>query len=679
MRCTLPKWFASWFVLLLALCAAPGPILAAPPPPEAFFAWPAMQEAVLSPDGRHLAFLAQPGDGRQALYLLELGDGKAEAHRAPAVRVLAQFKDADVRWVDWVAPDLLLFETIDLHATSAAHYREGPGLFSMQLDGRKPRELVQRRSERPVEMRAGRGQAALDFRHVRLNLPRGRGDELLIGRWDAEGLQPLWLNARTGATRDAGIERPRDARDPIRWWFDSRGEARVLLSTREGRNWLHWRGPGDAEWRRISERDALASPFDIAFVDDLGSLFVMQPRGAAGERVLTRFDFERNEPAGQALVHLPGFDLQVQPLMDEGRLIGLRLTGEREHTHWLLPAMQALQQRVDERSPGRVNRLDCRRCGAEDAVLLLESFSDRDPGQFWLLEAGGQRWRALARRLPGIDPQAMASLRHQRIVARDGLPLPLWITQPTEPAGPRPAVLLVHGGPHVRGTHWRWNAEAQFLASRGYLVIEPEFRGSTGYGARHWRAGHKQWGLAMQDDLLDALRWAQRQGLANDRACIVGGSYGGYAALMGLARQAESFRCAVAFAAVADLELMLEGGWFIQDDSTYASRRLGLPRLVGDLATERESLRERSPVHLASAIARRPLLLLHGDQDLRVPLAHAERMRAALRAVGSEPEWFVYPGEAHGLQLQAHREDHARRLEAFLARHLLTAEQAAKP
>ena len=128
----------------------------------------------------------------------------------------------------------------------------------------------------------------------------------------------------------------------------------------------------------------------------------------------------------------------------------------------------------------------------------------------------------------------MATLELQRIKARDGLDLPVWITRRPDAKGPLPAVVLVHGGPWLRGGEWRWDAEAQFLASRGYVVIEPEFRGSAGYGSAHLEAGFKQWGQAMQDDVADALRWAQKEGLASDKACIAGASYGGYSTLMGL-------------------------------------------------------------------------------------------------------------------------------------------------
>src|SRR5262249_33506883 len=158
----------------------------------------------------------------------------------------------------------------------------------------------------------------------------------------------------------------------------------------------------------------------------------------------------------------------------------------------------------------------------------------------------------------------------------------VWLTLPPGlPAGqPAPAVVLVHGGPWVRGGHWHWDPMAQFLASRGYLVIAPDFRGSTGYGHEHFRAGWKQWGLAMQDDVAAALLWAQKQGLADRRACIAGASYGGYATLMGLARHPELYRCGIAWVGVTDLMLLARGETWVVDDIGRWGRQYALPQML---------------------------------------------------------------------------------------------------
>ena len=137
--------------------------------------------------------------------------------------------------------------------------------------------------------------------------------------------------------------------------------------------------------------------------------------------------------------------------------------------------------------------------------MLVHSLSDHDPGVFSIYRPKTQTWSILGAAAPAIDPRRMADLDMHRIKARDGLELPVWVTQPKGAKGPLPAVLLVHGGPWVRGVRWGWNSEAQLLASRGYVVIQPEFRGSTGYGDKLFLAGWKNWGTTMQDDLADTV------------------------------------------------------------------------------------------------------------------------------------------------------------------------------
>jgi dipeptidyl aminopeptidase/acylaminoacyl peptidase len=306
-------------------------------------------------------------------------------------------------------------------------------------------------------------------------------------------------------------------------------------------------------------------------------------------------------------------------------------------------------------------------------VALVRAYSDVDPGQFWLYQAqpadGEPAWRAVGKVRDGIDPAGMAQLGLYRIKARDGRDLPVWVTRSPGATGPLPAVVLVHGGPWVRGNVFGWHAYAQFLASHGYVVIEPEFRGSRGYGVAHYRAGFKQWGQAMQDDVADALRWAQSEGLASGKACIAGGSYGGYSALMGLVRDPALYRCGVAWLAVTDLELMLDGAWWVDDDTTGEMRRHHLPDTVGDLKKDADMIAANSPIKQAARI-KAPVLLAFGEADRRVPLTHGKRMRDALREAGNEPVWVTYPGEGHGLAVPKNRVDFAERMEKFLAQHL---------
>ncbi|MEE8615352.1 MAG: alpha/beta fold hydrolase [Roseateles sp.] len=264
----------------------------------------------------------------------------------------------------------------------------------------------------------------------------------------------------------------------------------------------------------------------------------------------------------------------------------------------------------------------------------------------------------------------MGQRDYHRIKARDGEELPVLVTQPAGGVkGKAPVVVLVHGGPYVRGTHWPWEPDAQFLASRGYLVLEPEYRGSTGYGFKHFRAGWKQWGLAMQDDLADTLDWAVKRGWADpQRACIMGASYGGYAAMMGAVTQGELFKCAINWVGVTDIGLLSSIHW---SDISEEWKNYGMKRLVADPDTDAEQIKKTSPVQRAKEI-RMPLLMAYGGEDRRVPLKHGSDMKAALRP-DQDLEWVVYPDEGHGwFNLKTH-EDFWGRVERFLARHIGTA------
>ena len=500
---------------------------------------------------------------------------------------------------------------------------------------------------------------------------------MLIGKleYGADGLEsvtPLWLNVRSGRTRSVELDSP--PYGVVAWLFDSKGQARVATTRYQGRIAVHWRGPGETRWRQLLETDFVKARLSPAAVDDLGTLYVTHSQGPEGYSVLSRFDFDKLAPLQPAQVATPGFDFEGGLVQDRagGRALGVRVDTNDEQTVWFDEGMQRMQALADEHLPGRINRLSCSRCGADDMVMLVYAYSDRDPGSLWLYEAASKRWRPISTVLDDIDPRRMAAVDLRRIKARDGRDQPVWLTLPPglKPGQGAPAVVLVHGGPWVRGGHWRWQPFEQLLASRGYLVISPEFRGSSGYGFAHFKAGWKQWGQAMQDDVADALLWAQAQGLADKKkACIAGASYGGYATLMGLVRHPELYRCGVAWVAVTDTLLLLKGSWWVDDDTSNQIRTHSLPQLVGDVEKDAEMLTAVSPLAQAKRI-QAPLLLAMGESDRRVPIAHGERLRDALREAGRAPEWVSYPNEGHSWRQVSTQVDFARSVEKFLGQHL---------
>jgi dipeptidyl aminopeptidase/acylaminoacyl peptidase len=267
----------------------------------------------------------------------------------------------------------------------------------------------------------------------------------------------------------------------------------------------------------------------------------------------------------------------------------------------------------------------------------------------------------------------MAESRVVKFAARDELPLTALLTLPNTASGANqknlPLIVIAHGGPWIPPVSWGWDAEAQFFASRGYAVIQPNFRGTTGMGLKHLLASFKQWGLAMQDDLADSVAWAVKLGIADPkRVCIYGASYGGYAALQALVRTPDLYQCAANFAGITDLQLFHSVTWSDLSDSDF--HRHLLPVLVGDPDRDRAQLRATSPAQNADKI-KAPVLLAYGGEDRRVPLIHGERMRDALERLGKPVEWMLRAEEGHGFVKLENRVDFYTRLEAFTRRATL--------
>jgi dipeptidyl aminopeptidase/acylaminoacyl peptidase len=297
-------------------------------------------------------------------------------------------------------------------------------------------------------------------------------------------------------------------------------------------------------------------------------------------------------------------------------------------------------------------------------LLLFEVESDRDPGSYFLFNKASGKADLLFSAMEAINPDDMAERRPISLKSRDGTDLYGYLTMPAHVPGTKsPLVVIPHGGPHGPYDSWFFDVDAQFLASRGYAVLQVNFRGSGGRGVAFEEAGFRQWGGQIQDDLIDGVKWAIAQGeVDGKRVCAYGASFGGYAALMLAAREPAMFRCAVGYAGVYDLNLLLTS-----DNAITEKRTLNIfKRYVGD---DKAELDRFSPVALASRITV-PVLLVHGGKDKRAPVEHAEAMRAALTKAGRPPEWLLAPNESHGFYDTKNRTEFYQRLEAFLAKNL---------
>lgn len=668
-----------WLTSVAALGLAPGAWAAeaaakAPATPPAladFFGPGGMSAPVLSPDGKHLALVMGAPDGRRQLAVMNL-EGPRQ------LRLLAGFVDADVAQAHWVNSQRLVFSIDDQQSAFAD--RLTPGLFAVDRDSdgdpAKVRQLIERDRGRVRLTR--RDDRVLSPIYQLANVMRDGGDDITVSgrirtaRGDTYSLDVLRQNTRSGRVNTmADAQPPKRSRQ---WWADDQGQARLAVVEADDNQSVsvQWRERPGGDWQPLFSRPVVRPGEDQLRVQALGPdgrvyLVMVQPGDADGTSALYRVDATTQQPEAQPVLVLRGFDFHGRLIFDAAakRLLGVRYLADTWSTAWLDADMQALQSGVDNKLPGLVNLIDGAECGCTPH-LIVTSFSDVQPPLYWLLDRRNAELSPLGRARPRIDARRMARRELTRIAARDGLGLPVYLTRPAG-TGPWPTVVLAHGGPWVRGVELSWSAQAQFLASRGYLVVEPEFRGSAGYGQRLHAAGFKQWGLKMQDDLADAARWAIAQGLADARrVAIMGTSYGGYAALMGLVRDGGLYRCGIAQAAVSDLDLLFS---LDESDTPNAVLRDGLPRLVGDRVADAEQFKATSPLRQAERI-QAPLLLAHGGKDLRVPLAHATRLRDALAKTNQQVEWLLYADEGHGLLKPENRYDFHGKVEAFLARHM---------
>ena len=659
---TLHRLFLSTAVALAcATTLASAPALAAPPAAAAFFEPNSLQAVELSPSGRFIAMISTEPGKRAKMTVVDL-EGKEPA------RVIAMFTKFDVFDFDWISDDWLVFKLSDQLGVKGRPI--GRGLNAVSRDGQKMRPLITQKYAENIEFTS---KATLTPDHQFVSVGTPGSNEIIVGQhhWDANGdfshMTLRVLNVTNGDIRSLFRNEPPNKMTG--YMFDGKGNVRAAWASRDNVSKYYWFDAAGAGWREIGSFNWYEGDFTPDFIDDKDQLIVSVNDGPNGTSQLHKFDFKTGKPEDAVYMTPPGFDTNASPIREQGssKVHGLRLLTDSRATAWFTPAMSALQAKMDATLPGRVNILSCTQCEAPKNVLVT-SYSDTNPGEFLLYNTVTQKLQLLGEVRQGYKEEGAAEVTLHRTTTRDGADLPVWITAtPAKDKAPRPAVVLVHGGPAARATEWGWDSETQFLASRGYVVIEPDFRGSEGYGVRHLRAGWKQWGQRMQDDVSDALAFAIKSGQVDPkRVCIAGGSYGGYSALMGAVRNNNQYKCAISWVAVTDPSFMSTVFW---NDFSDDQRKFSVPMTVGDPKKDAVMLDANSPLKHADKI-KIPVLLAYGGKDRRVPLVHGEEMRDALIKAGNRPQWIQYNDEGHGWSRTVNRVDFWTQVEAFLGQNL---------
>ena len=642
----------AWLEIGVAVHAAPLSV-------ETFFRKPEFAAATLSPSGRYLAVIA-PIDGRQGLIVMDLTTRAATRMKAPNA--------GDLLRVAWQNDERLVATIGELQLASGEPPHEA-GLVAVNRDGSDSRFVA------AAMPRSGAGSNVSEkgferpwYVHV-LRVVEGTNDILITARErNYRSADVYRYDTVSGRRTLLTFDSPGEA---SRWVVDFDGVPRAVVVDDVDHDLSAWyvRKSADALWVKVEEAKlGRLESEPMQFDPDGKILYVSARRGGADRAAIYEYAVDagtwKNAIASHPLRDLDAYSVRFVADYPTRKLLGLRYADDKPTTVWFDADWARMQKAVDASLPETVNVLQRR----GDRWIIV-SASDRDPGEAYVLDANTMRLDKLLSFEPGIDPRAMAPQRWVRYAARDGLDVPALLTLPPDAAGKRvPLVVDIHGGPNVPATRWGYDPAVQFFASRGYAVLQPQFRGTMGFGWKLRSAGYRKWGDEMQDDLEDGVKWAVAQGIADPaHVCFFGGSYGGYAAAWGAIKNAKTIRCAVAVVAVTSIDYLFDNAQ--TDLARLADRSTLMAEQIGDPKTERARFRRVNPVDNADKVGV-PILLAYGASDLRVPLVHGTEFRSALDRAHKEYEWVVYADEAHGFSKDANVFDFFGRVERFLAKHL---------
>ncbi len=597
-------------------------------PRDVIFGNPERAEPQLSPDGARMAFLA-PLDG-----VLNVWVGAVDGD---AFQPVTRDADRGIRVYFWAHDGSHLLYLQDVGGDENWH------LFKVVPD-----------SGSVVDVTPFDGVQAQIVAHDK----RHPTQVLVAMNRDDERLHDVY---RLDLTDDSLEQVAKNPGNVIGWVADADLAVRAAMaSTPAGGTDLLVRD--DGAWRTVvswNSEDALTSG-PVGFALDGRTLRLLDSRGVNAAR-LVEIDVGSNaEP--HVVAEDPQYDVSdVMVHPDTRRIQAVSYVAARIE-HVVLD--DAIRPDVD--AIRRLNSGDFRiydRTHADDVWLVGFTEDDR-PVSYYAFDRGTRTGRFLFYNRSELAGYTLAPMEPISFRTRDGLTIHGYLTRTPNDRGALPMVLDVHGGPWYRDV-WGYDPEAQWFANRGYACLQVNFRGSTGYGKRFLNAGNKEWGGKMHDDLVDAVRWAVEQGIADPgRVAIYGGSYGGYAALVGATFTPELFRCAVAIVGPSNLLT------FINTIPPYWSSYLAmLHERVGNPETETDFLRARSPLFHVDRI-RIPMLIAQGANDPRVKQAESEQIVAAMREKKIPHEYLLFPDEGHGFAKPANRLTFYAAAERFLARHL---------
>ncbi len=613
----------------LAGCAAEAPREPAPLiPMKDFFRNPDQTSYQLSPDGEHLAFL-QPWQGRFNVHVQKIGSEEVTRVTASTERDIFGYAWLNNQRLGWIQ---------DKGGDENWH------AYAVNLDGSDYLD-------------------ATPFEGVRVefvDILRDDDQHVLISmnKRDPRLFDVYRLDVDTGEL-EVIAENPGNV---IGWQTDHDGLLRVAITSDGVNQSILYRASETDEFQPILTTNFKDTVTPLYFTFDNKHLYVLSNIDRDKEAIYT-FDPETAEHL-EMIYENDEVDVGGLMISRKRKLItGVYYFTDMRHFHFFDEDRGQLQAELERRLPG--DEVVVASMSKDERKVLVRTYSDRTRGAYYFFDRDTEEFSKLVDVAPWLQAEQLSDMKPVSYTARDGLTIHGYLTLPAGLGAERlPTVINVHGGPWYRD-NWGFNPEVQFLANRGYAVLQVNYRGSTGYGKEFWTKSFKQWGRTMQDDVSDGVKWMIDEGIADpDRVGIYGGSYGGYATLAGLAFTPELYACGVDYVGVSNLFTFMEA-----IPPYWEPFREMMYEMIGNPETEEEMMRAASPLfHVDKMVA--PLLVAQGANDPRVKQVESDQMVAALESRGIDVPYIVKENEGHGFANEENRFDFYEAMEVFLGKHL---------
>ncbi len=653
--------------LILAMLAGGAPDASAAErlPYEYFAKSTDYHDVKISPDGKHYGIRFEQDD-RIVMVFIE----RAKMKMSGSVGAL---RDGSVIWFNWVNDERVLYE-----ASVRDSYLDTPvgngNLFAVNRNGSKHDLIygIDAGNQNDTSSLLNQKESSYSSYEVVSTMPDD-DKRIIIAEYPFRQVGRLWrtdsralvtvtrLNVYSGRQRKLDVLPIPGARALV----DNNNAVRFAIGSNEDSSLaVQWKPDEDADWQKFDVTGlGISSAVPFSFSQDNQAVFISGQPDEGGTRAIYKLHLAAGEKDliyQNKVANISGFVRDIQ----DRTIVGLFAdTGQPEYEYLQSDSNTTVHLHKSLMAAFKGQDVDITSHTDDAEEIIIRVSSSVNPGEFYLFNTKTNKAEFLFAQSSWVDPRKMRPKQAVMIPARDGLKLLSYLTLPDDSGEPAPLVVMVHGGPHGPRDWWSYDSDTQFLANRGYAVLQVNYRGSGGFGPDFIQAGYGEWGGKMQDDLTDATRWAIEQGHADaQRVCIYGASYGGYAALMGVAKEPELYRCAVGSVGVYDLKTFLKVG-------NIPKLRTGKGYLEKAVGHDPELLQARSPAQNADKIKAK-VLLVHGGEDTQVPIVHAEKMREALQQAGNPPEWLVFQREGHGYANVDNRIEFYRKLEAFLDQHI---------